>query len=763
MGKQVVTRIKKQAGGARAGNSVPVDASAAAPDKERVSLWLYVAGLCVTLSGLFALNYSLDDSGFAALSYGVAIFGYGFSYTLRVRGIKLETIQAPLIVCVLLLALANFSGGGIGWLMPQVAANSRAYGLQLLVGWVALLHTFLLGSDSAILFACVPGMSLLALVSTLNPDTRVQNAFLVFIGAATFMMVHENFLRTQSVASLGGAPRRERRLITGQIQLTAACLVGALFLANIVAVPIRTVGQTLFDPISINAAKDALAKNQPPGVNTLLFSENNVVDLANGPTTESDAPVMRVVCDRALYWRGNTYSDYTGTRFENPFEQKQSVSGTRNLEQSQIANRQRFTDPNAPDTTSPQQVYVIPTSRYELSASEMRGSQKIRQHVELIGGVFNSFYGAAAIRTVMTSVPAISMSSAGALLGAINVPSNYDVESQVPAADPEILRAASSDLSDVPTDIQTTYMRLPDKSNEDTTRLKALVEQLTQGKSSNFEKVEALKAYIAAHCKYNLQSPRGPRDRDIVAWFLFDRQEGYCDSFAAALTVLCRYAKIPARMATGFLTGDYEGNNTYLVRQKYKHLWTEVFFPHIGWVPFDATEGTVDISNHSDAAKPRLSGFSTWLTSHGILPPLLAGVLLLMLGYVLKTEVAERIQPRRLRAAAQMRPQTNQQIVDAYARVTALLAKRGLARPLSETPDEYANNIARLTSSVLSSLAPDFVRLTELYTRFRYSRDIATPDDAQAAQSRASAIQNALQTVKPKNLGQEEQKRGDRL
>ena len=131
------------------------------------------------------------------------------------------------------------------------------------------------------------------------------------------MMVHENFLRTRSVASIGRVPRRERRLITGQIQLTVACLVGALFLANIVAVPIRTVGQTLFDPISINAANEALAKSRPLGVNSLQFSENNSVELATGPTTESDVPVMRVTCDRALYWRGNTYSNYTGTRFEN--------------------------------------------------------------------------------------------------------------------------------------------------------------------------------------------------------------------------------------------------------------------------------------------------------------------------------------------------------------------------------------------------------------------------------------------------------------
>ena len=189
---------------------------------------------------------------------------------------------------------------------------------------------------------------------------------------------------------------------------------------------------------------------------------------------------------------------------------------------------------------------------------------------------------------------------------------------------------------------------------------------------------------------------------------------------------------------------------------------TEVSFPHVGWVPFDATEGTVDISDHNGAAKPQLTGFSTWLTRMAYCrrcwPGRSADA-----GVRVKTEVAERLAAPIRAAATQMRPQTNQQVVDAYARITGVLAKRGLARPLPETPDQYADNIARRTSSVVSSLGTDFARLTELYTRFRYSRDIATRDDVQAAQSSASAIQNALQTAKPKNLSQEEQKRGNRV
>ena len=82
-------------------------------EKRPVSLMLYIAGLCVTFSGLFALNYELDDSNFKMLSYSLVTVGYVFSYFLRVRQISLHTVQVPLFICVVLLVLANISANGI--------------------------------------------------------------------------------------------------------------------------------------------------------------------------------------------------------------------------------------------------------------------------------------------------------------------------------------------------------------------------------------------------------------------------------------------------------------------------------------------------------------------------------------------------------------------------------------------------------------------------------------------------------------------------
>ena len=75
------------------GGAIRIDGETDGP----VSPWLYLAGACVTLAALYAVNFGLADSGFALLTYVLAACGYGASYVLRVRGISLRGIQVPLL------------------------------------------------------------------------------------------------------------------------------------------------------------------------------------------------------------------------------------------------------------------------------------------------------------------------------------------------------------------------------------------------------------------------------------------------------------------------------------------------------------------------------------------------------------------------------------------------------------------------------------------------------------------------------------------
>ncbi|MCS7066470.1 MAG: transglutaminase family protein, partial [Fimbriimonadales bacterium] len=71
----------------------------------------------------------------------------------------------------------------------------------------------------------------------------------------------------------------------------------------------------------------------------------------------------------------------------------------------------------------------------------------------------------------------------------------------------------------------------------------------------------------------------------------FVAQQGYCTEFATALAVMCQYAGLSARVASGYLLTERDPQTgEYVVRDRHRHLWTEVYFSGIGWVPFDATQ-----------------------------------------------------------------------------------------------------------------------------------------------------------------------------
>jgi hypothetical protein len=63
---------------------------------------------------------------------------------------------------------------------------------------------------------------------------------------------------------------------------------------------------------------------------------------------------------------------------------------------------------------------------------------------------------------------------------------------------------------------------------------------------------------------------------------------GYCEQFAATMTLMLRGLGVPARVAVGFLPGRFEGRE-YLVTTKDAHAWVEALIPGDGWVPFDPT------------------------------------------------------------------------------------------------------------------------------------------------------------------------------
>jgi len=225
-------------------------------------------------------------------------------------------------------------------------------------------------------------------------------------------------------------------------------------------------------------------------------------------------------------------------------------------------------------------------------------------------------------------------------------------------------------------------------------RARSLAFQVTRGTTNVFDTVMALTRYLQRSYRYTLDLPPVPSGTDPVDWFLFDARTGYCEQFATAETLMLRSLGIPARLATGYATGDYDPVlDQAVVREHDAHAWVEVWFAGHGWVPLDPTPGVDPLAatqfpNHWAAGGiarllPHLSVGAPLaaLGSLGVLaviPPAIAIALVVVLVYAW-------LRRRRPRGRRRMPPGQGE-LLRLYERVQRSLARR---RAPPETPGEY--------------------------------------------------------------------------
>ena len=89
---------------------------------------------------------------------------------------------------------------------------------------------------------------------------------------------------------------------------------------------------------------------------------------------------------------------------------------------------------------------------------------------------------------------------------------------------------------------------------------------------------------------YTLNVSAPPPNRDVVDYFLFDAQRGYCDYYATAMVVLARAASLPARLVVGYAPSSYnDATGQFIVTEADAHSWVEIYFPDYGWIEFEPT------------------------------------------------------------------------------------------------------------------------------------------------------------------------------
>jgi transglutaminase-like putative cysteine protease len=702
------------------------DSRAAVP----VSIPLYAAGFVASASGLLSVGLTFsDDTSFVILTVLLTAIGFVVSYLSRVQNLSSASIELPAVLIFAAICLLTFvNEQAPAFLGPAGGTEDRARAISVLLVWLVVIRSFTLTTDARILFCCVPTIALVGLTSTMSTDPALVTYFVAFVASSVFLVIHENFLRSSVHARLTTAGNV---FLKAQIQAAAACALISMFIANILAIPMQAVGSSF----TLNRPSGSSQQQRSQGSqnsSTVSVREESEIRVARGPVQLSDQILMRITSEQESYWRGASFDTYTGRGWRNTLE--------RQLPLQPSGSGGAF---GASQLTS----FQVPTTEYNTVGEK---SRILRQTVRLEGsGIFSEVYAAPEVRMVQLPLELAYHDESGAIRLATSLQGvAYQVESQVPEYNTEILRAVSSPPGDA---IKSKYLAWQAPTLKDGgQRLKSLAEDLTREYSNTFDKVAALEAWVGRQCKYNTAAGAAPEEKDVVEHFLFDAKQGYCDGFATSLAVLCRSIGIPARVASGFQPGEHDvTSGSYVVREKDKHLWTEVYFEGIGWVPFDATSLAEDISPRNLRGEPWYRSLLALISRRGWLPPLAFAVFMGTLLFILKTEVLDRVRSRRVMGVPSTLPASNLQIIDTYLQMRGRLKRKGVPNSPALTPAEYRLQVMNtLTLTESASAALD--KLTQLVETARYSRLECSPE--QAAEARALARAAAAGAEKPRQV-----------
>ncbi|HSV74999.1 MAG TPA: transglutaminaseTgpA domain-containing protein [Chthonomonadales bacterium] len=712
----------------------------ASEDAAPPSALMYVAGWVVTLTGIWSVGIIMEDRAFMSLAAVLSTVGFAVSFTAVRYQVSLVTIEMTAAALFAVACLMTVAGGRtIASLAPEAASSDPALSFAAVLTWGVVLRCYTLSSNGRILFSCVPSIAILGLMGTMYPEPILVVLFVVCLSGTCFMAVHENYLRTRRRSEEAAPRARANALLVGQVQVALLCIVGAMALANVLAVPLRAVGQYMLLPGAMAPLVQPRAGAAGLAEAPRAFAEEQEVLIATGPVRLSPQVVMRVRADHGAYWRGTTFDEYTGRGWRNTLTEQYAVDGIRGA-----------LGPEGPLSELRDQSGVYSFALPGAGETAQSGPSRIMaQAIVLEGaGIFREIYAAAEPSHLVLPQRRITVDRAGTvhLTEPLRV-GHYRVYSRVPVWAPDTLPATPRGT---PAGTLIRYTGMGGMAPELRARLRAMATEATAGRETMYDRVRALEAAIGRSCKYNTESEAAPEGVDVVEYFLFSRREGYCDSFAASLTMLCRSIGIPARVASGFLPGDFDpATQEYLVRELHKHQWTEVYFTGVGWLPFDATSEAEDISPAArDRADRSAGSLLARLFGRGWLPPVALLGFLAMLGYVLKVEVFDRLRARRLAANCSLSlPPENLAVIAAYESACATLARANLRRAPWATPQEYLAWVRERLAAVPDAVEP-LERLTGALQRFRYSRATATPEDVSAAQDDLGQIRRNMRRAR---------------
>lgn len=159
---------------------------------------------------------------------------------------------------------------------------------------------------------------------------------------------------------------------------------------------------------------------------------------------------------------------------------------------------------------------------------------------------------------------------------------------------------------DYPRYITDRYLQLPDSLPQAVRDLAHRIVAESDA-SAPWEIAQAVKRFLQDQV-YSLEIEGPDPFTDALQYFLFEtvnepcpsdfpacdesKIKGYSQYFGSAGTVLLRANGVPARMIAGWSTGEYlPSEGQFLIRDRNRHGWTQVYMPPYGWIDLEVTPG----------------------------------------------------------------------------------------------------------------------------------------------------------------------------
>jgi hypothetical protein len=282
----------------------------------------------------------------------------------------------------------------------------------------------------------------------------------------------------------------------------------------------------------------------------------------------------------------------------------------------------------------------------------------------------------------------------------------------------------------------------------------ALARQWRANAASDMDVVRAALTMFNKSFTYTLNPPL--LGRNAMDEFLFETRAGYCEHFSSAFTLLMRAAGIPARVVIGYQGGYWNAFGDYLVvRQSDAHAWSEIWLEDRGWVRVDPT-GAVSPMRVQEGAQSANATDKPWYGADWLISlrnrwdvvnhfwnDAVVRFDAMRQSSLLKPFGVDKAETRELGFGlliagsafmlaalwwALRRERSPGDALDrAFARLIALLERRGLARGSGEGPRTYATR----AREAFAPAAAQLDTLFDTYIDLRYARQAADPADVE--------------------------------